>query len=219
MNTNLSAKENDKVTTKQKILIGAVNLFSTKGYSETTVRDIASAVGIKSGSIYGHFTSKEEILIYVLNDYTEYTKNIYHSQDLMLILQKNPTAKGIASCIMSCVSHLLENEYYLQLFHLVHQEQHRFALCGDFQLQRFEETKDYIGRIIDVLKKLNVINNDVNVEYWGVIIFSLLYTLSNCMAINKKLNTSGYTIEDITSMLCCTFDAMLKTNKLLNGSD
>ncbi|MDR0443119.1 MAG: TetR/AcrR family transcriptional regulator, partial [Treponema sp.] len=114
---------NNEVPTKQKILICALNLFCEKGYSETSIRDIALAVGIKAGSLYNHFSSKEEILPIMLNDYAEFTRNMYHSQDLMSILQKNPTAEGITSCIMSISSRITENDYYMKLLHLVHQEQ------------------------------------------------------------------------------------------------
>jgi AcrR family transcriptional regulator len=55
--------------TKQRILSCAVNLFCEKGYSETAIRDIASAVGIKASSIYNHFPSKEALLMFMLNDY------------------------------------------------------------------------------------------------------------------------------------------------------
>jgi AcrR family transcriptional regulator len=37
-------------------------LFRDKGYERTTVRDLAAAVGIQSGSLFHHFRSKEEIL-------------------------------------------------------------------------------------------------------------------------------------------------------------
>jgi AcrR family transcriptional regulator len=217
MDFKSSKSENNTEPTKQKILVSAVNLFSSKGYSETTVRDIASAVGITSGSIYGHFSSKEEILLCMLDDYAQHTKNMYHSLDLMSILRKNPTAEGITTCIMSSALPLTENNYYLRLFHLVHQEQHRIALFGDFLLVRFKEVREYVGRIIDVLKELNLISNDVNVDYWGVITFSILYTLSNCMAINIRQKSSGYATTDLAAILCYMFDAMLKTNKPSNG--
>jgi AcrR family transcriptional regulator len=39
----------------------AADLFSQKGYRATTVREIADAAGILSGSLYHHFDSKESI--------------------------------------------------------------------------------------------------------------------------------------------------------------
>ncbi len=46
----------------------AASLFKAKGYSKTTVRDIAAKVGIQSGSIFHHFKNKEQILQCVMAD-------------------------------------------------------------------------------------------------------------------------------------------------------
>ena len=50
----------------------AGELFAEKGYRATTVREIADAAGILSGSLYHHFDSKEsigdEILSTFIND-------------------------------------------------------------------------------------------------------------------------------------------------------
>jgi AcrR family transcriptional regulator len=40
----------------------ATGLFSKHGYEGTTVRMIAEALGVKSGSLYSHISTKEEIL-------------------------------------------------------------------------------------------------------------------------------------------------------------
>lgn len=45
-----------------RLLTEAARLFREKGYERTTVRDLAAAVGIQSGSLFHHFRSKEEIL-------------------------------------------------------------------------------------------------------------------------------------------------------------
>ncbi len=51
---------------QQRILDEAAHLFLTAGYAETTLRQIAAAVGMKAGSIYHHFASKDEILEAIL---------------------------------------------------------------------------------------------------------------------------------------------------------
>jgi AcrR family transcriptional regulator len=45
-----------------RLLNEAARLFREKGYERTTVRDLAAAVGIQSGSLFHHFRTKEEIL-------------------------------------------------------------------------------------------------------------------------------------------------------------
>lgn len=58
----------DPVSAKGRLLAKAAKLFKEKGYERTTVRDLASAVGIQSGSIFHHFKSKEDILMAVMEE-------------------------------------------------------------------------------------------------------------------------------------------------------
>jgi AcrR family transcriptional regulator len=51
--------------TEQRILDESTRLFYERGYHGTTMRDIASAVGIKAGSLYNHYGGKEEILLQI----------------------------------------------------------------------------------------------------------------------------------------------------------
>jgi AcrR family transcriptional regulator len=48
--------------TADDIRRAALRLFAREGYEATSMREIAGAVGIKAGSLYNHFASKEEIL-------------------------------------------------------------------------------------------------------------------------------------------------------------
>lgn len=48
--------------TADDIRRAALRLFAREGYDATSMREIAAAVGLKAGSLYNHFSSKEEIL-------------------------------------------------------------------------------------------------------------------------------------------------------------
>ena len=51
-----------KVNRREDILVAAARLFSSKGYQGTTIRDIADAVDMRSGSTFYHFESKHALL-------------------------------------------------------------------------------------------------------------------------------------------------------------
>ncbi|MGM0930498.1 MAG: TetR/AcrR family transcriptional regulator [Actinomycetota bacterium] len=53
------------------ILDSAAALFAARGVAGTSVREIADAVGILSGSLYHHFVSKDEIVAEILRSYLE----------------------------------------------------------------------------------------------------------------------------------------------------
>lgn len=56
---------------RNQILAIAAKLFASRGYSSTTVRDIADEAGILSGSLYHHFSSKEAIAQEILRIFME----------------------------------------------------------------------------------------------------------------------------------------------------
>jgi AcrR family transcriptional regulator len=54
-------------STKENLIKISVELFSRQGFSGTSIRQIASAEGIKESSIYYHFANKEAILQAILD--------------------------------------------------------------------------------------------------------------------------------------------------------
>jgi TetR/AcrR family transcriptional regulator, transcriptional repressor for nem operon len=56
---------------RRKILNAAARLFNSKGFKATTINDLVAATGMQKGSLYFHFSSKEEIVREVLAEATE----------------------------------------------------------------------------------------------------------------------------------------------------
>jgi TetR/AcrR family transcriptional regulator, cholesterol catabolism regulator len=51
---------------REAIFAAATRLFGERGYTGTTMRDIAKAVGILPGSLYAHIQSKEAVLLEII---------------------------------------------------------------------------------------------------------------------------------------------------------
>src|SRR4030043_1417262 len=52
--------------TKELLLRVAVDLFSQKGYLDTSIRDISAKTGITSSIIYHYFKDKEDLLFEII---------------------------------------------------------------------------------------------------------------------------------------------------------
>jgi AcrR family transcriptional regulator len=53
---------------RERLLDAAARLFSEQGFHAASMRDIAKAVGMLSGSIYYHFASKEDLLLAIYEE-------------------------------------------------------------------------------------------------------------------------------------------------------
>jgi len=61
-------KKDPSITPREAITATAVRLFAEHGYTGTTMRDIAKAVGVLPGSLYAHIDSKETLLLEIVQD-------------------------------------------------------------------------------------------------------------------------------------------------------
>jgi AcrR family transcriptional regulator len=69
----------DRDERRRQIVESCAHLIATRGYSNTSLRDIASEVGISTGTLLHHFHSKEELLVETLltvsDDFLEHVRS------------------------------------------------------------------------------------------------------------------------------------------------
>lgn len=56
---------------KKKIIEAAYDIFSEVGFYNTNTTDIAKKAGVSTGIVYGYFSDKRDILLYVIEIYIE----------------------------------------------------------------------------------------------------------------------------------------------------
>lgn len=61
--------------TKRKIFESSMKLFAEKGYDGTSVEEITATVGVAKGTLYYHFSSKEEIFNFLIEEGMNLLKN------------------------------------------------------------------------------------------------------------------------------------------------
>ncbi|MCB2190105.1 MAG: TetR family transcriptional regulator [Deltaproteobacteria bacterium] len=80
--TNEQAQE-----TREKILEGALNVFSEKGFSRATLSDIAKRIGMTRGAVYWHFKDKRELLVELIE--------AMNAKEKVLLAEKVPTLESL----------------------------------------------------------------------------------------------------------------------------
>ena len=61
--------------TKRKIFETSMKLFAEKGYESTSIEEITATVGVAKGTLYYHFSSKEEIFNFLVEEGMKLLKN------------------------------------------------------------------------------------------------------------------------------------------------
>jgi len=109
--TNSASRAPRQDNRRQQLLDVAARLFRERGYHVTSMRDIAHEVGMLSGSIYYHFSSKEELLLAV---YEEGLRHIAEQVDAAVAQRNTPWERLEAGCAAHLEA-LLELSDYTQV--------------------------------------------------------------------------------------------------------
>jgi AcrR family transcriptional regulator len=93
---------------RRQILNAAAHLLKHRGYEATTTRAIAAAVGIKGGSLYHHFPSKDAIIGEVVNEGVRVVYNAVVAALAALPAQASPRRRletAIRAHLLSSLEH------------------------------------------------------------------------------------------------------------------
>lgn len=91
-------------TRRDELLGLAAGMFAERGLRATTVRDIADAAGILSGSLYHHFSSKEAMVDEVLRSFLDWLFDRYQE---IIDTEPNPLErfKGLFMASFDAIEH------------------------------------------------------------------------------------------------------------------
>jgi len=196
---------------KFRILSCAVDLFAKKGYTETTIRELADASGMKGSSIYNHFESKNAILECILQDYSTYNTDVFQKRNIMEILRDDPTSDGILKCMQ--LSFPPERQkYYLKVLCVLLQEQLRNPTVRNYICEHVILRAEVNSKaILHALMKLEIIRYDTDVDFWIKIVSSLLYAFATRSMLGIGDATPDFVGKGMVELLKSTYDLMFET--------
>lgn len=145
MTTQKNFKQLDRSVRKQTIIDTAAELFHKKGYSSTSLDDVAKALGISKPALYHYVKNKNELLTII---YTQTFENIFMDTYEISNMDLLPDEK-LRRIIRHHITNIIMKDLYM--FSVFFSEENRLPK-RDFNKIR-EEKRRYTGIIEKILEE------------------------------------------------------------------
>jgi AcrR family transcriptional regulator len=155
--TPVSRKTQQSDYTREALLAKCLRLFAQRGFSSTSIDDIARAAGVTKGAIYWHFSSKDEIFHAILGRIRAQWQEVVH---VPVSTSGDPQAQ-LARLFDAYAELFCESPdicLFLQQVVLDRQNKPFAAQVAAV----FAATARFIARIVDEGKARGVMNTDVD---------------------------------------------------------
>lgn len=160
--------------TKRKIFETSMRLFAEKGYENTSIEEITATVGVAKGTLYYHFTSKEEIFDFLVQ---EGVKLLQNSVEIKISKYANYLDKIKAIVLIQLkIVNKYEDIITILLSQYYGKEQ-RNQKCQDYIYEYINEIEEIVKEGMDLgqIKKGNA--TIYASEIYGLIASSLMYKM------------------------------------------
>jgi len=152
----------------QDIIDAAAQIFHDQGYSETSVHDIAEAVGILKGSLYYYIRSKEDLLFQVLSDVHDAFKGIVERTRAI----DAPAVERLRYYIREHVIFNTQNVTKMAVFYHDYRALSEKPLAEIVERRRFYE--DYLRNLIAEAQEEGAVNRDLDPKLAAFTLFGMM---------------------------------------------
>ena len=162
--------------TKRKIFETSMKLFAEKGYDATSVEEITATVGVAKGTLYYHFSNKEEIFNFLIE---EGMKLLYNSIDIKTAKFSNYIDK-IKAIILIEIKIVVKYENLIKI--LLSQfcgSEARNEMCKEYILEYVNKIESIVKEGMKIGQIKNGNPNIIASEIYGLICSTLVYKTRN----------------------------------------
>ena len=174
-------------TTREKILDVSLELFSQRGYSAVSIRDICKRVGIKESSIYYHFENKQNIFDVLLDRFYEIAKGMMAQLENGLTEGYNSFSDGINTVSKCFFEQYLMDDFCNRIMRIMFIEQFNNENVRKlYQYWLMDEPLNFQSKIFSVLMSIGIIPN-CDSEYLAVKYYAPIYFYAQKWLFNGEL--------------------------------
>ncbi len=168
--------------TKRKIFETSMKLFAEKGYDGTSIDDITSSVGVAKGTLYYHFSSKEEIFNFLVEEGMNLLKN---SINIKTEAQKNYIDK-LRAIILIQIKIIVKYENFMSIiFSESWGNSSRSLTCQKYVNEYLEIVKNILRKGMEKgeIRKLDI--DVLATQILGIACGNLYYKKTEALDIQK----------------------------------
>lgn len=152
--------------TKRKIFETSMKLFAEKGYDATSIEEITATVGVAKGTLYYHFSSKEEIFNFLVDEGMKLLKN---SISIKTDKMKNSLDK-IRAIVLIQIKILFKYENFMTIIlNQIWGNDSRNKLCKQYVFEYIHMVEEIVKEGIE---KGEIVNKDPNIIASGIFGFT-----------------------------------------------
>lgn len=161
--------------TKRKIFETSLKLFAQKGYDATSIEDITATVGVAKGTLYYHFSSKEEIFNFLIE---EGSKLLQNSIDIKIAKHSSYIDKIKAIVLIELKIVAKYEEIITILLSQFWGKEERNVKCQQCMYEYISKIENIVQEGINVGEIKNGDAKIIASEIYGLICSSIVYKLS-----------------------------------------
>lgn len=178
--------------TKEKILDVALELFSKRGYSAISIRNICKEVEIKESSVYYHFANKHAILNELQTRFEHKATSLMETLNAAIGQPfdiSNPNWNNVSQHFFD--DYLMDKECNLFLRLLIIEQGHNPDLRKVYDQWLFDEPLRLQSQIFDALMELKVIkplpSEELAIKYYApIFLYFQRYLISGSLTKQRK---------------------------------
>ena len=175
--------------TKQKILDVSLNMFSEKGFSAVSIRDICASVNIKESSVYYHFKNKRAILDELLFVFEKEAADMMSALEQSLSVQSyNPQADFFQNVCDVFFEKYLMNDFCNKIMRLLNIEQYGSPeMRLIYERWMFSKPLAFQGKVFSMLMNIGVIQAS-DCGYLAIKYYAPIYMFAQRWLLSGPLN-------------------------------
>lgn len=193
--------------TKESLILSTIEVISEQGLQGLTTREVAKRQGISESTIFKHYKSKNELILAVLEHFSQYDQAIIES----LTLKEFKPIEAITYFVEAYVTYY-ENYPEITAITLSYEGLRREAELSDVVYGIFTTRVKTVKALIEDAKRQNEISKDVDSESLA----DLIIGLERVAVLRWRLDNYNFSLKEHT---LTTLKMLLDALKLTKGDN